>query len=331
VPSAVVSERYVRGDNPDELLVWYNGSGSADRRFVATDERGSVVATTDSSGALVGINTYDEYGRPGASNIGRFQYTGQMWLPELGLYDYKARMYEPNGGRFMQTDPAGMVDSPNLYEYALDNPVNLTDPTGLAKACSPSTGNQIVVCGNRIKKQNKTVTIPQLPIAGPITGGGGGFHGQPTQQQKKQQKKKTFTCADAMKESGQIRASGFSVTLVGIIGWTGTSGTWRNMSTGTTGRFNTFGFSAGVEFAAGGSVVTYQNIGAFTGGSDGYSVGAAVPVGPVAVGGSYQHSSNDSGSGSGGSGGVGPAAGIPPVGASGNFTTTDISQCKPGS
>ena len=82
-PSGAVLRRYVRGDGPDELLVWYEGSGTADRRFLSTDERGSVIAATGSSGALIGVNSYDEYGKPGAANIGRFQYTGQMWLPEV--------------------------------------------------------------------------------------------------------------------------------------------------------------------------------------------------------------------------------------------------------
>ncbi|WP_343808899.1 RHS repeat-associated core domain-containing protein [Alteraurantiacibacter aestuarii] len=56
------------------------------------------------------MNTYDDYGVPAAPNSGRFQYTGQAWLPELGLYYYKARMYSPTPGRFMQTDPIGYAD-----------------------------------------------------------------------------------------------------------------------------------------------------------------------------------------------------------------------------
>ncbi len=52
---------------------------------------------------------YDEYGARDASAwySGRFQYTGQTWMPELGLYYYKARAYNPDLGRFMQTDPIG--------------------------------------------------------------------------------------------------------------------------------------------------------------------------------------------------------------------------------
>ncbi|NWN23243.1 RHS repeat-associated core domain-containing protein, partial [Escherichia coli] len=55
----------------------------------------------------MGVNSYDEYGIPATGNMGRFQYTGQAWIPELGMYHYKARIYSPTLGRFLQTDPIG--------------------------------------------------------------------------------------------------------------------------------------------------------------------------------------------------------------------------------
>jgi RHS repeat-associated protein len=53
---------------------------------------------------------------------------------DLGLYYYKARMYSPTLGRFLQTDPIGTKDDLNLYAYVKNNPVNFTDPTGLIAA-----------------------------------------------------------------------------------------------------------------------------------------------------------------------------------------------------
>jgi RHS repeat-associated protein len=87
---------------------------TADRRWYHADERGSIVTLSNNAGAGMVVNTYDEFGIPGAANIGRFQYTGQTWMPEVGLYYYKARMYSPTLGRFMQTDPIGYGDGMNM-------------------------------------------------------------------------------------------------------------------------------------------------------------------------------------------------------------------------
>ncbi|WP_373878798.1 RHS repeat-associated core domain-containing protein [Maricaulis virginensis] len=86
---------------------------------------------TDWSGAAIQINSYDEYGAPAPGNAGRFGYTGQVWLPETGLYHYKNRAYNPELGRFMQTDPIGVSGGMNLYAYVGGDPVNLVDPLGL--------------------------------------------------------------------------------------------------------------------------------------------------------------------------------------------------------
>jgi uncharacterized protein RhaS with RHS repeats len=48
----------------------------------------------------------------------------------MNLYDYKARFYDPNLGRFLQPDPIGYADGPDWYLYAHDDPVNGSDPTG---------------------------------------------------------------------------------------------------------------------------------------------------------------------------------------------------------
>jgi RHS repeat-associated protein len=131
-PSGTMLRRYVHGAGVDDPLLWYetNGVSTNTRRQLIADERGSIVAVTDWIGNPLFINRYDEYGIPAATNAGRFAYTGQIWLPALGMYHYKARVYSPTLGRFLQVDPVGYDDQFNLYEYVGDDPVNQTDPSG---------------------------------------------------------------------------------------------------------------------------------------------------------------------------------------------------------
>ncbi len=130
--SGVLQRRYVHGPGFDEPLVWYEGAGTTNRSWLMADHQGSIIAISNGSGAASNINTYDEYGVPGPGNSGRFQYTGQNFMSELGLYHYKARAYSHSLGRFLQADPIQYSDGPNMYAYVGNDPFNRVDPFGLA-------------------------------------------------------------------------------------------------------------------------------------------------------------------------------------------------------
>jgi len=138
-----VLRRYAPGDQTSEAAAWYEGAGIANRRWLIPDPHGSNIAVANAAGTTVGINTYDPYGLAGPTNIGRFQFDGEPWVPETGLYQMGARAYSPTLGRFMQLDPSGYSDGLNFYTYAHNDPINEWDPLGLA-ACR---GGDIFVDG----------------------------------------------------------------------------------------------------------------------------------------------------------------------------------------
>jgi RHS repeat-associated protein len=116
------------------------------KHWLISDERCSIIATTNAAGNTLSNNYYDEYGYPGSGNTGRFGYTGQLWLDDAEVYHYKARAYHPGLGRFMQTDSIGQTGGMNIYAYVGGDPVNATDPSGLH--CVPITAPGPVNTGN---------------------------------------------------------------------------------------------------------------------------------------------------------------------------------------
>ena len=103
--------RYIHGSDKgsDDPLIWYENPVSGWRRPLVADQQGSIIAVADMYGNPLAINAYDEYGIPNASNKGRFGYTGQTWIPELGMWYYKPAFTRPRWGGSCRGTRSGMT------------------------------------------------------------------------------------------------------------------------------------------------------------------------------------------------------------------------------
>jgi RHS repeat-associated protein len=138
-----ITRQYIYGNGIDEIIRMdvYDG-GTVSSYYFHTDAIGSVTAITDENGNIVERYTYDIYGMPTfwdasgnvipASSIGNnILFQGREYSPELNLYYFRARYFDPIMGRFLSVDPMGYKDSMNLYQALNQNPVNFVDPFGL--------------------------------------------------------------------------------------------------------------------------------------------------------------------------------------------------------
>jgi RHS repeat-associated protein len=116
----------------DERLITLGPDGAY--RYPHTNKLGSTIAVAKLGAAEAKYN-YGPFGTSADSTGGYpWRYTGQRLDDWTGLYNYKAREYSPNLGRFLQPDPAGFIDGPNIYSYVVNDPYNSRDPTGTQDA-----------------------------------------------------------------------------------------------------------------------------------------------------------------------------------------------------
>jgi RHS repeat-associated protein len=143
-------DRPVAGAAPTNELNWMH-----------VDRLGSPIAISDNIGSLRERLAYDAWGKRRTLNGAPLNgtatpnsidgitdnrgFTGHEMLDLLDLVHMNGRIYDPLFGKFLSADP--LIQDPmngqsyNRYSYVLNNPTNLTDPTGFA--CAPKTGSNI--------------------------------------------------------------------------------------------------------------------------------------------------------------------------------------------
>ena len=159
--------RYLYGPGVDELFARI-GAGE-DPQWYLTDRLGSVRQIVDGSGTILDEIIYDSFGNvlseSNPSQGDRFKFTGREFSPDLGIYYYRARWYDPSTGQFISQDPIGFTaGDTNLYRYVGNGPWDGTDPSGLFFEKKENTPTGI---GNAIRFGEGEKDIPKNQIGGP--------------------------------------------------------------------------------------------------------------------------------------------------------------------
>jgi RHS repeat-associated protein len=126
-------------DDTRRIALIESESGAASvLRYELGDHLGSSAVELDGAAALISYEEYHPFGtsafQAGRSvaevSLKRYRFTGSERDEETGFDYHRSRYCAPWLGRWVSADPAGLVDGPNLYRYARNNPVRLTDPNG---------------------------------------------------------------------------------------------------------------------------------------------------------------------------------------------------------
>ena len=103
--------------------------GSREFRVALLDHLGSKVGELGPDGQVRQL-LYGPFGEP-LQELDGPGYSTKMWIPELRVYYYGHRYYNPAMGRWLSRDPIAEDGGLNLYGFVLNNPVNRYDVLGL--------------------------------------------------------------------------------------------------------------------------------------------------------------------------------------------------------
>ncbi len=145
-------------DPPLLTIEWVEQTESV---YYLKDHLGSVRATVNEAGEVVGSDDYDPWGLTIRSTVNQphlpNKFTGKERDTDFGLdWDYfGARYYDAEIGRWMAPDPlAGKYPSLSPYNYVASNPLQFRDPDG-AEILDAKTGERI---GEQVAR-NRTLGV----------------------------------------------------------------------------------------------------------------------------------------------------------------------------
>ncbi|MDP9930427.1 RHS repeat-associated core domain-containing protein [Variovorax paradoxus] len=151
--------------------------------FYQCDHLGTPQELTDHEGSIAWSASYTAWGeaKQAISEAGRkagfrnpIRFQGQYFDEETGLHYNRYRYYDPVSGRFVSSDPIGLLGGTNLHA-AVPNPTGWIDSNGLSpieilkKVAQVKAGRSVTVCSF---KEASTVLFGAFPDAQKSAGAG---------------------------------------------------------------------------------------------------------------------------------------------------------------
>jgi RHS repeat-associated protein len=124
--------QYTHSPGVDQPLSLHTGGATF---YYGNESPGHVSGLVNAANQVVSLYRYNPWGEPEAITetvmTQPLRYMAREWDEDLGMYQVRARWYDPQLGRFVSEDPIGLGGGINTYAYVGNSPVNATDPSGL--------------------------------------------------------------------------------------------------------------------------------------------------------------------------------------------------------
>ncbi|MFN7935264.1 MAG: putative Ig domain-containing protein [Bryobacteraceae bacterium] len=173
-PGSTVTRRFY-GEGLDSILAEETGGQT---RWLLTDNVGTVRTVVDNTATVVSQLLLDSFGRPLRNSnptvTSELGFAGRESIALSGDQYFRARLYSPRLGRFLQADPL----EPYGYVYASNSPLVRIDPLGLADAPENASlwsrvTTQLSKAGSALKAGKNTACLLAglgFALAGAATG-----------------------------------------------------------------------------------------------------------------------------------------------------------------
>jgi RHS repeat-associated protein len=120
VPDNLGTPRAITNSTGTAIWRWDQVAGSTTTGGSAVFGQGAANTDPDGNGTHVTFNP---------------RFPGQYFDAESGLHYNYFRDYEPGTGRYVQSDPIGLIGGSSTFAYAFSDPLSLADPFGLYTKC----------------------------------------------------------------------------------------------------------------------------------------------------------------------------------------------------